>query len=38
MPVRITITNGPATLEEGIDRVGSILDCRQTTLGMTCKE
>jgi hypothetical protein len=38
MPVRITITNAPATLEEGIDRVGSILDCRQTTLGMTCKE
>ncbi len=34
----LTITNGPATLEEGIDRVGSIIDCRQTTLGMTCKE
>jgi hypothetical protein len=38
MPVRVTITNGPATLVEGIDRVGDILDCRQTTLGMTCKE
>ncbi len=38
MPVRVTITNGPATLEQGIDRVGSIVDCRQTTLGMTCKE
>jgi len=38
MPVRVTITNGPAILEQGIDRVGSIVDCRQTTLGMTCKE
>lgn len=38
MPVRITITNGPATLVEGVDRVGDILDCRQTTLGMNCKE
>ena len=38
MPVRVTITNGPATLEQGIDRVGSIIDCRQTTLGMNCKE
>jgi len=38
MPVRVTITNGPATLVQGIDRVGDILDCRQTTLGMTCKE
>lgn len=38
MPVRVTITNGPATLEQGIDRVGTIIDCRQTTLGMTCKE
>ena len=38
MPVRLTITNAPATLVEGIDRIGTILDCRQTTLGMTCKQ
>lgn len=38
MPVRITITSGPGTLGLGTDRVGSIVDCRQTTLGMTCKE
>ncbi len=38
MPVTVTITSKPATLVQGIDRVGEIIDCRQTTLGMTCKE
>jgi len=38
MPVTVTITSNPATLVQGIDRVGEIIDCRQTTRGMTCKE
>ena len=37
-PVHVTIVNGPPVLVTGVDRVGSIVDCRQTTLGMTCKE
>jgi hypothetical protein len=37
-PVTLTITNQPATLIEGIDRVGQIIDCKQTLRGMTCRE
>lgn len=37
-PVTVTIVNQPATLVEGIDRVGVILDCRQVNSGIVCRE
>ncbi|MCC6847521.1 MAG: hypothetical protein IT294_03400 [Deltaproteobacteria bacterium] len=37
-PVRVTIVNQPATLVQGIDRVGVILDCRQVNSGIVCRE
>jgi hypothetical protein len=37
-PVTVTIANQPATLGEGVDRVGVILDCRQINSGIVCRE
>jgi hypothetical protein len=37
-PITLTITNGPAVLVLGLDRVGDIVDCRQTVRGITCRE
>lgn len=37
-PVVVTIVNQPATLVQGTDRVGVILDCRQINSGIVCRE
>lgn len=37
-PVTVTIVNQPATLVQGVDRVGVILDCRQINSGIVCRE
>ncbi len=38
IPVDVTMTNQPGILVQGIDRVGDIVDCKQTPRGMTCRE
>lgn len=40
-PMVVTITTGPGnppTLVTGLDRKGEIIDCRQTNIGMSCRE
>jgi hypothetical protein len=37
-PLTLTITNQPATLTAGVDRVGQIVDCKQTLRGISCRE
>jgi hypothetical protein len=37
-PVTVTIVSQPATLVDGVDRVGVILDCRQINSGIVCRE
>jgi hypothetical protein len=37
-PVTVTLVTKPPVLTTGIDRVGSIVDCKQTGSGMQCKE